>query len=59
MDHIYYLACEQRRPYRVFDNLKAARDEIQPYLDKGYDFQVAQVRVTAFHEGNPWVCEPA
>lgn len=59
MTETYYLACECYMPYKVFKDLKAAKDEIQPYLDKGHSFQVAEVEVKAFHEGAPWKREAA
>jgi hypothetical protein len=46
----YYAACEQHRPYEIFTTLKEAQDEVQPYIDRGYSFQVAEVEVVAFHE---------
>lgn len=58
MDETFFLAAEQHRPYAVFLTLKEAREDIQPFLDNGFDFRVIEVRVTAWHrlEGK-WVRE--
>ncbi|AZO29392.1 hypothetical protein [Mesorhizobium sp. M1B.F.Ca.ET.045.04.1.1] len=54
MIETYYLACEYHRPYKVFLDLKSAKDEVQPFIDQGLNFQVAEVEVKAFHEGQAW-----
>lgn len=59
MIEIYYVACEHHRPYAVFLELQEAKDEVQPFIDQGFNFQVAEVEVKAFHEGQSWKREAA
>lgn len=48
-EEVYFLACEQHRPYEVFQTRDEAGAAIKPYLENGMDFQVAEVRVVAWH----------
>ena len=54
----FFLACEQCRPYKPFDTLKEAKEEVQPWIDKGYDFQIVEVQSVAWHASEGWKREP-
>lgn len=59
MKETFYLACEQFRPYAVFDTLDEAKKEVQKGIDQGYDFRVCEVESVAWHTGKKWEREEA
>lgn len=59
-DKTYYLACEQGRPYKVYDSLEDAKIEVAGFAVQGYDFRIVEVKEVAWHypPENGWRREP-